>query len=42
MMVLFAPAVTSSDRCTPTIHTESLQPPQFHSHYNRIIPSLTC
>ena len=36
-----APAVTSSDRSTPTPYTESLQPPQIHSHYKCIILSLT-
>ena len=36
MRVLLAPAVTSSDRCT-----ESLRPSEFHSHYKRIVPSLT-
>ena len=41
MRVLLAPAVTSSDRSTSTIHTESLRPLQIHSHYKRIIPSLT-
>ena len=41
MRVLLAPAVTSSDRCTSTVHAESLRPSEFHSHYKRIIPSLT-
>ena len=41
MRLLLAPAVTFSDRSTSTIYTESLQPPQIHSHYKRIIPSLT-
>ena len=41
MRVLLAHAVTSSDRSTSTIHTESLRPPQFHSHHKRIFPSLT-
>ena len=37
MRVLLAPAVTSSDHySTSTIHTESLQPPQIHSHYKGI------
>ena len=41
MRVLLAHAVTSSDRSTSTIHTESLRPPQFHSQHKRIFPSLT-
>ena len=36
-----APAVTSNDRSTSTPYTESLQPPQIHSHYKCIILSLT-
>ena len=41
MRVLLAPAVTSNDRSTSTPYTESLQPPQIHSHYKCIILSLT-
>ena len=44
MKVLLAPVVTSNDRSASTIYTESLEslrPPQIHSHYKRIIPSLT-
>ena len=41
MRLLLAPAVTFSDLSTSTIYTESLQPPQIHSHCKRIIPSLT-
>ena len=44
MKVLLAPVVTSDDRSASTIYTESLeslQPPQIHSYYKRIIPSLT-
>ena len=33
MRVLLAPAVTSRDRSTSAIHTESLRPPQTHSSY---------
>ena len=38
---LLAPAVTFNDRSTSTPYTESLQPPQIHSHYKCIILSLT-
>ena len=41
MRVLLAPAVTFNDRSTSTAYTESLQPPQIHSHYKCIILSLT-
>ena len=41
MRVLLAPAVTFNDRSTSTPYTESLQPPQIHSHYKCIILSLT-
>ena len=41
MRVLLAPTVTSSDRSTSTIHTESLRPLQIYPYYKRIIPSLT-
>ena len=41
MRALLAPTFTSSDRSTPTPYTESLQPPQIHSHYKCIILSLT-
>ena len=40
MRVLLVPAVNSSDRSTSTIHTESLRPPQIHSHYKCIFLSL--
>ena len=36
-----AHAVTSSDRSSSTINTESLRPPQIRSRYKRIIPFLT-
>jgi len=41
MRALLTPAVTSSDRSTPTPYTESLQPPQIHPHYKCFILSLT-
>ena len=41
MRALLAPTFTSSERSTPTPYTESLQPPQIHSHYKCIILSLT-
>ena len=41
MRLLLAPTVTSSDRSTSTIHTESLRPLQIYPYYKRIIPSLT-
>ena len=41
MKVLLADVVTFSNRSTSTIHKESLRPPHIHSHYKRIIPSLT-
>ena len=36
MRVLLAPAATSNDRSISTPYTESLQPPQIHSHYKCI------
>ena len=41
MKVLLADVVTFSNRSTSTIHKESLRPSHIHSHYKRIIPSLT-
>ena len=36
MIVFVAHTVTSDDRFTSTIHTESLRPPQIHAHYKSI------